>query len=140
MSRSLKSKLKLVVLLMVALTLALSPVSLAAGCEKDDRFLGLPYWHRGLSKGASCEITINNQNDLTKIIPTIALNIGESLAIVAGIVSTGMIIYGGLMYVLALGDQSKISGAKKTIQNSIIGLVIAILATAIIETVFGIFL
>lgn len=52
-----------------------------------------------------------------------------------GILSTIMIIVGGIFYVTSAGDPGKIKKAKDTIMYGIIGLVIAVLAFAIVNFV-----
>ena len=56
-----------------------------------------------------------------------------------GAVSVIMIIIGGLRYVLSNGDSSQITAAKNTILYAIIGLIVAILAFAIIRFIIGSF-
>ena len=57
------------------------------------------------------------------------------LLFVIGAVSVIMIILGGIRYVLSNGDSSQITGAKNTILYSVIGLVVALLAYAIVNFV-----
>lgn len=52
-----------------------------------------------------------------------------------GILAVIMIIWGGIRYVLSGGDSSAISAAKKTILYAVVGLVVAILAYAIVNFV-----
>lgn len=52
-----------------------------------------------------------------------------------GAVAVIMIIVGGIRYVTSAGDSSKIKAAKDTIMYSVVGLVIAILAYAIVNFV-----
>ncbi len=52
-----------------------------------------------------------------------------------GIVSVIMIIVGGLRYVTSNGDASKVTAAKNTVLYSVIGLVVALLAFAIVNFV-----
>ncbi len=54
------------------------------------------------------------------------------LLFVAGAVAVVMIIIGGIRYVTSNGDQAHVKAAKDTIMYSIIGLVVAILAYAIV--------
>ena len=56
---------------------------------------------------------------------------------VVGIVSVIMLIYGGLRYVLSGGDSKKVTDAKNTILYAIIGLIVAILAYAIVNFVIN---
>ena len=50
-----------------------------------------------------------------------------------GIVSVIMLIYGGFRYIVSGGDAKKVTDAKNTILYAIIGLVIALLAYAIVN-------
>lgn len=54
-----------------------------------------------------------------------------------GIISVIMLIYGGLRYVLSGGDSKKVTDAKNTIMYAIIGLIISILAYAIVNFVIN---
>lgn len=54
-----------------------------------------------------------------------------------GIISVIMLIYGGLRYVLSGGDNKKVTDAKNTILYAIIGLIISILAYAIVNFVIN---
>ena len=50
-------------------------------------------------------------------------------------VSVVVIIYGGFRYIVSNGDSTKIQGAKNTILYAVVGLIVAILAFAIINFV-----
>lgn len=63
--------------------------------------------------------------------------ITEKVLLVVGVVSVFMLIYGGLRYVLSGGDAKKVTEAKNTILYAIIGLIIAILAFAIVRFVLN---
>lgn len=54
-----------------------------------------------------------------------------------GILSVIMIVYGSIKYILSSGDSSKVSAAKETILYAAIGIVVAILARAIISFVLN---
>lgn len=54
---------------------------------------------------------------------------------VLGAIAVIMIIIGGIRYVVSAGDSSAITGAKNTILYAVIGLVVAILAFAIVNFV-----
>lgn len=59
-------------------------------------------------------------------------NIANIITIVVGIASVIMIIIGGFRYILANGEPNNISGAKDTIMYAVIGLVIALVAQALV--------
>ena len=52
-----------------------------------------------------------------------------------GILAVIMIIWGGIRYVLSGGDSGAVSSAKKTILYAVVGLIVAILAYAIVNFV-----
>lgn len=61
------------------------------------------------------------------------------LLFIIGAVSVIMLIMGGIRYTISQGDSTAVSNAKNTILYSVIGLVVAILAYAIINFVIGSF-
>jgi len=64
-------------------------------------------------------------------------NIINAVLYVVGILAVVMVIIGGVKYTTSGGDQSAVTSAKNTILYGIIGLVIAILAYAIVNFVIG---
>jgi hypothetical protein cdiviTM7_00647 len=54
-----------------------------------------------------------------------------------GIISVVVLIYGGLRYILSGGDAKKVTDAKNTILYAIIGLIISLLAYAIVNFVLN---
>ena len=52
-----------------------------------------------------------------------------------GVVSVIMIIYGGIQYTTSAGDSGKVTNAKNTILYAIVGLIVSILAYAIVNFV-----
>lgn len=52
-----------------------------------------------------------------------------------GILAVIMLIWGGIRYVLSGGDSDAVSSAKKTILYAVVGLIVAILAYAIVNFV-----
>ena len=63
---------------------------------------------------------------------------GINLAIgVIGFIAVVMIIYGGFMYTTSAGDSSKVTKAKNVIMYGIVGLVVALLAFAIVNFVLN---
>lgn len=64
-------------------------------------------------------------------------NIVNVLLFVIGAVAVIMIVIGGLRYVMSNGESSAITGAKNTILYAVIGLVVALLAYAIVNFVLG---
>lgn len=65
----------------------------------------------------------------------IALNIINVVLSFVGIIAVGVIVYGGIIYTTSTGDSSKIHKAKNTILYGLVGLVVAIMAFAIVAFV-----
>lgn len=57
------------------------------------------------------------------------------ILLIVGVVSVIMLIYGGLRYIMSGGDSKKVTDAKNTILYAIIGLIISLLAYAIVNFV-----
>ena len=91
-------------------------------------FFGFPSWDACLPKQDGAPV-ITNLNDVWLI----AFPIVESMVRAAGYLSVGFIIFGGYKFMASQGDPGKIAGARTTIQNALIGLVIAILSVTIIR-------
>ena len=121
---------------------------MAASCADSQPILGMRPWFYGLTKddiGANGEPTCvvdsdnfkgkdNNGNDkLPKAIWTIVLNVTVDISVAVGILAVGFIIYGGYMYIISEGDAGRAAKGKKTLMSAIIGLIISVLATIIVN-------
>lgn len=62
-------------------------------------------------------------------------NVINTLLLVLGIIAVIMIVVGGIRYTLSGGDASSIKAAKDTVLYSVVGLVVAMLAYAIVNFV-----
>ena len=67
----------------------------------------------------------------------LATQVTNLLLGIAGIVSVIFIIIGGIQYATSAGNEQQVQKAKSTITNAVIGLVIAILAFAIVNYLLG---
>ena len=61
------------------------------------------------------------------------------ILLVAGIIAFLYLLYGGIQYMTAGGDAEKATAARTTILNSVIGVVIIVIAYAVVTYVVGIF-
>lgn len=107
------------------LTIA-TPAQAGAACA---RFITIPAWHCGLVD-ASGNMT---KTDPKEVVLTVVANIVEIVLQVVGYVSLGFIIYGGFLYMISTGDAGKLAGAKSTILNAVIGLIVAIFSVSVIN-------
>lgn len=64
--------------------------------------------------------------------------ITNTILYIVGIIAVIMLIWGGIRYITSGGDSKKVTDAKNTILYAIIGLVIALLAFAIVNFVIGV--
>ena len=61
----------------------------------------------------------------------------STVLLIVGLISVIMLVYGGLRYILSGGDSKKVTDAKNTILYAIIGLIISLLAYAIVKFVLN---
>lgn len=136
--------LMMVVSLVGIASVATTPTAYAAGSGCSDRFLTFPTWYRGLTD-SSCSLKSpsdlsgkdKNGAKLQRYIIIIVLNIIEIALQLVAYVSAGFIIYGGFKFLTAASDSNKVVGGRKTIQNALIGLVLAFASIAIVNLIAG---
>lgn len=107
-----------------------SPVANAAECTSDAS--------GGLGGGAGCAQGKDQQSDLfgeSGIFKTIT----NVLLFIIGAISVIMLIIGGIRYVVSGGDSGAVTSAKNTILYAIVGIVVAILAYALVNFVISSF-
>lgn len=98
-------------------------------------FLGLKPWYAGLCKEGAKEIQSPKDDDgLVTFIWTIILNVLFDMLLLVGYVATGVVVYGGFLYITAQGDPGKIVKAKKTLTTATIGTAIVMLSSVIVHT------
>lgn len=120
----------------------------SAACASDGaQLFSIPAWYRGLTKEGSCEIkTISNKDDagansvtIQSFVWTVIGNVFDAIMRIVGVVATGYIIWAGFQYMISAGDSGKMANAKTTLTNACIGLIIAIVASGIVQLVMGVF-
>ena len=84
-------------------------------------------------------ITITNLSGTPTSFNEVIPKFTNTLLTFAGIIAVIMIIVGGIMYSLSAGDSKKAATAKDTILYAVIGLVITLLAGAIVNFVLKTF-
>lgn len=70
---------------------------------------------------------------------TLMKNIIDTILIVLGMIAVIMIVIGGIRYTTSNGDSSQVKAAKDTVLYAVVGLVIAIMAFAIVNFVLASF-
>lgn len=86
-----------------------------------------------ISGGAECAKGEDQSNDLVANITTVT----NTMLFGIGIVAVIMLIIGGFRYILAGGNTQNVTAAKDTILYAVIGIVVALLAYAIVNFVLG---
>jgi hypothetical protein len=66
------------------------------------------------------------------------INIAQLLTFVLGAVAVLFLVWGGAIFITSNGDEGKIKNARAIILNAVIGLVVAIVAYAVVQIVGGI--
>lgn len=106
-------------------------------CTPQESVFGIPTWYKYL-KGqefptGECVLIGNFAQNKLESLLGIGLAITEILLFIAGFLAIVYVIYGGFRYVLSQGEPENTKIAKDAILNAVIGLVIAVLASAIVR-------
>lgn len=121
-----------------------APASTQKECEESGYFLGFKPWYAGQVeyKNGKCEVKSpdmsKDDSGLARFIGAVAMNVLHDVSLAVLYASIGFLIYGGFRYATAAGSPEGVGKAKKTIQNAIIGLIISLLATVIVNVIFGV--
>ncbi|HEX8227372.1 MAG TPA: pilin [Candidatus Saccharimonadales bacterium] len=106
----------------------------AASCNSTG-FFGLKPWYHYLETDGNCNIVNFNVLDPkgTSDVLLILLALTDDLLRISGLVAIAFVIYGGIQYLTSEGSPDATQRAQNTIKNSLVGLVIAMLAVAAIS-------
>ena len=111
-----------IIALVVGIDIVVSPTTFAADCTSAATCIGT---------GANTAGGSGQNGDLGGLIKTVV----NTLLYVLGAAAVLMIVIGGIRYVTSQGDAAHIKAAKDTILYSVIGLIVAILAYALVNFV-----
>lgn len=78
----------------------------------------------------------NKSEGEAKVKSTIG-NVVNLLLMAVGAISIIMIVVGGILFALSNGDSSKVAKARNTVLYAAIGLIVSLLASAIVNLAFG---
>lgn len=117
------------------LSFGFSNKTLAAGC--DSTFFGIPSWCRGLGDGDGVKGIGKGGVPIEKFVWTVVGNISDGIFRIVGVIAMGYIIWAGYQYMIAFGDSGKMGKAKTTLNNAIIGLILAVGASVIVNIIMG---
>jgi len=149
--RFVQAKLQLLLtVLTTAIVLSPTAIAFAAGGACDPTpgsgFLGFPTWfqyldgemvstNNGFTVAEKCQPVINGLNDIWKIVAAVL----DILLRVASIAAIIFVLYGGVVYIISQGSPDKTKQALNTIINALVGLIITIIAAAVVGFIAGSF-
>lgn len=101
-------------------------------------FFGLKPWYIYLNphpqgNPPTCVLDVGPIIGPHSVILLVLLAVIDDLLILAGLVAVGFIIYGGIRYMTSQGNPEQTAKAQSTIVDALIGLVIAIMAVALVS-------
>lgn len=104
------------------------------GCVNNN-FLGLPPWYKYLEAHVSnqCAPQVSGINDFW-LIGLAVIEILTRVAVYAAII---FVVYGGIKYSASRGNTDKVNSAKNTLTDALTGLIIAIVAAAVVSFIAG---
>ncbi len=103
----------------------------AASCGGGS-FLGFPKWYKYLPAvpgSYPCSPQVTSLTDIWLIVAAII----EILLRISALLAVVFVIYGGFSYTTSQGDPEATGRAKNTLVNALVGLAIAVTATAIVS-------
>ena len=89
----------------------------------------------GITGGKDCARNDEQPENLFNGEGSVFQTVTNVMLFLIGAISVVMLIYGGIRYTISQGDSTAVTNAKNTIMNAVIGIVIAILAFAIVNFV-----
>lgn len=89
----------------------------------------------GLIKTSTDKACVSACNLTT--VPELVGRVTNALVYLVGALSIIMIVVGGIRYVISNGDPKKVADAKNTVTYAIVGIIVALLAFAIVKFVTG---
>ncbi len=119
----------------------------ADGCSATAPFFGLPTWYKYLVETGRMKTVTDPHSGIVSCdldgglkwadgdLLLIFLGVLDICLRVAALVAIGYVIYGGISYITSEGSPDQTKNAQTTIINALIGLIIAILSTAIVSFV-----
>lgn len=100
----------------------------------NNKFFGIPHWWDYIHKGEKdysgrCVPHVDFPNGVWAI----GLAVVDILLFVAGLIAVVMIIIAGINYITSMGNPEKTVSARKKITNSLIGLGVVLIASAVVS-------
>lgn len=108
-------------------------------CGNDTVFFGLKPWYAGLTTviNGKCEIGWpgGDGNSIARFVWTAVLNVMYDISVMVGYIAVIMVAIGGYLYMFSRGEPGRAEKGKKTLISAIVGLLIAMLASVLMNTI-----
>lgn len=118
-----------------AFTPAVAEARSATYCtDSQSRLLGMPTWYKYLNyrwTGSECEVEFSFPQDVGKVL----LAVFEMLLRVVVLLAVALVVWGSIKYIISQGEPERVAGARTTIINAVVGIVIALIATAVVNLI-----
>ncbi|MBR2589175.1 hypothetical protein IKE84_02455 [Candidatus Saccharibacteria bacterium] len=121
---------------LTSLSLAKPQAAYADDCGEGS-FFGLRAWYHGMCEGGQLKPADVGEDGsgLATWIWKIVLNILFDISVLIGYVAVAMVAWGGYLYMFSRGQPDRAEKGKKTLIAAIVGLLIAVLAGVIMNTI-----
>ncbi len=126
-----KLKLTIIGIVVAAGLLAVPFAPIASASMADELHEGAGTTDQGAKATKDTRPTVTLQQQIQ--------NVTNVLLFIIGAIAVIVIIFGGIKFITSDGDASKIKSARETILYAVVGVVIAIIAYAIVNWVIGAF-
>lgn len=120
-------KIGVIATLMTVLAVGLAPVPVMADGMADSDLCQDGSISDELKEAAGC--------NTTQMADTVVNNVIKVVLSFVGIIAVGVMIYGGVMFVMSTGDAGKVQRAKNVIIYGLVGLIVSLLAYLIVAFV-----
>lgn len=115
----------------------------AAQCNAGG-FFGIPTWYKYIKEfDDDCNPKVNLRSGPNgarvngTVVIQIALAMVDILLRVGALIAVGFVLYGGFLYLTSQGEPDGLKRGRQAILNALVGLVIAIMASAIVTFIGG---
>lgn len=117
-------------------TLISVPAYADGECGNSSAFFALKPWYAGWTQyiNGRCEVRTPSGDEIPKFVWGIVLNILYDISMMVGYITIIMIAWGGYLYMFSRGEPGRAEKGKKTLISAIVGLMIAMLAGVIMNT------
>ena len=117
-------------------TLISVPAYADGECGNSSAFFALKPWYAGWTQpiNGRCEVRTPSGDQIPKFVWGIVLNILYDISMMVGYITIIMIAWGGYLYMFSRGEPGRAEKGKKTLISAIVGLMIAMLAGVIMNT------